>query len=138
MGKLKVYFTEQLLNLFVCLFFFRPLSHIFLVPRAPPLQVTAFNSSVTSILVTWQSISQSTIPGVLLGYVVRYIKANEPDVLNFIEIKHDLNTYRNITNLEPYTLYNISVAGYTRPGAGNFSETQSWTDEGGKSHNAFH
>ena len=68
---------------------------------------------------------------------MRYIKANDPDVLNFIETKHDLNTYRNITNLEPYTLYNISVAGYTRTGAGNLSETQSWTDEGGKSHNAF-
>ena len=100
--------------------------------------MTAFSSSVTSILVTWQSISQSTIPGILLGYVVRYIKAIAPDVLNFIEIKHDLSTYRNITNLEVYTLYNISVAGYTRTGAGNFSETQSWTDEGGKSHNAFH
>ena len=68
---------------------------------------------------------------------MRYIKANDPDVLNFIEIKHDLNTYINITNLELYTLYNISVAGYTRTGAGNFIETQSWTDEGGESHNVF-
>ena len=108
------------------------------MPRAPPFEVTAFNSSATSILVTWQSISQSTIPGVLLGYVVRYIKASDADVLSFIEIKHDLNTYKEITNLEQYTLYNISVAGYTRTGAGNFSETQSWTDEGGKGHNAFH
>ena len=105
----------------------------FLVPKAPPLHVTAFNSSATSIMVTWQNLTSSTVPGILLGYVLRYIKADDGNVALELEVKLDLRTYYNITNLEAYTLYNISVAGYTRTGAGNLSFTQSWTDEGGES-----
>ena len=72
------------------------------------------------------------MPGILLGYVLRIIKADDTNSSNFREIEHDLSTRRNISNLETYTLYKISVAGYTRMGIGNFSETQSWTDEGGE------
>ena len=104
----------------------------FLVPRAPPLQVSAFNTSTSSILVTWQDITSSSVPGVLLGYVLRIIEADETNASNVREIEHDLSTSKNITSLETYTLYRISVAGYTRVGIGNFSETQSWTDEGGE------
>ena len=102
------------------------------MPRAPPLQVIAFNSSTTSIMVTWQNLSAATVPGILLGYVVSYVKADDINAANLREVKQDLKTYRSITNLEAYTLYNISVAGYTRTGTGNFSLTQSWTDEGGE------
>ena len=73
------------------------------------------------------------MPGILLGYVLRYIEAEDSNTLNYTEVKHDLRTYKNIINLKTYTLYNISVAGYTRTGTGNFSEAQSWTDEGGES-----
>ena len=104
----------------------------FLVPGAPPPQVTAFNTSNSSIFVTWQDITSSSVPGILLGYVVRIIQADDTNLSNFREIEHDLSTRRNISNLETYTLYNISVAGYTRVGIGKFSETQSWTDEGGE------
>ena len=72
------------------------------------------------------------MPGILLGYVLRIIKAADSNASNFREIEHDLSTSKNITNLETYTLYKISVAGYTRVGIGNFSEAQSWTDEGGE------
>jgi len=101
------------------------------VPKAPPLQVTAFNSSSTSIMVTWQNLTASTVPGILLGYVLRYIKADDDNAALVLEVKLDLRTYYDVTHLEAYTLYNISVAGYTRTGAGNLSFTQSWTDEGG-------
>ena len=104
----------------------------FLVPRAPPLQVTAFNTSNSSILVTWQDLTSSIVPGILLGYIVRIIKADDTNSSNFREMEHDLSTRRNISNLETYTLYKISVAGYTRVGVGNFSETLSFTDEGGE------
>lgn len=96
------------------------------------MQLTAFNTSNSSILVTWQDITSSSVPGILLGYVLRIIKAADSNASNFREIEHDLSTSKNITNLETYTLYKISVAGYTRVGIGNFSEAQSWTDEGGE------
>lgn len=67
-----------------------------------------------------------------MGYVLHIIKADDTKASNFRELEHDLSTNKNITNLETYTLYNVSVAGYTRVGIGNFSTAQSWTDEGGK------
>lgn len=127
-NKKKICANEKL-NLSVCHFTY---CHMFLVPRAPPLQVNASNSSSSSILVTWQRITSSSVPGILVGYVLRIIKADDTNASNFRELEHDLSTSRNITNLETYTLYNVSVAGYTRVGIGNFSEAQSWTDEGGK------
>ena len=72
------------------------------------------------------------MPGILLGYVLRYVKADDRNVAHLVEVKLELRTYKNITNLDTYTLYNISVAGYTRTGTGNLSLTQSWTDEGGE------
>ena len=74
----------------------------------------------------------SSVPGILLGYVLRIIRADDTNASNFRELENNLTTNRNITNLEIYTLYNISVAGYTRAGTGNFSETQCWTDEEGE------
>ena len=84
-------------------------------------------------MVTWQNLTTSTVPGILLGYVLHYIKAVDGNAALVLQLKLDLRTYYVITNLEAYTLYNISVAGYTRTGAGNSSFTQSWTDEGGES-----
>ena len=48
------------------------------------------------------------------------------------ELENNLSTNRNITDIGIYTLFNISVAGYTRVGTANFSETQCWTDEEGE------
>ena len=124
--------TDYLRNAFCRLHLSLQFVLIVLVPRAPPLQVTAFNTSNSSILVTWQDITSSSVPGILLGYVLRISKADDTNFSNFREIEHDSSTNKTVTDLETYTLYKISVAGYTRVGIGNFSETQSWTDEGGE------
>ena len=64
----------------------------FLVPRAPPLQVTAFNTSNSSILVTRQDITSSSVPGILLGYVLPIKKADDTNSSKFREIQHDSRT----------------------------------------------
>ena len=105
---------------------------VVLVLRNPPLSVTAFNTSSSSIMVTWTPLTPESVPGILLGYVLRITKADNANTSNFRELEHGLGTRKNVTNLEVYTLYIIYVAGYTRKGNGSFRAAQSWTDEGGR------
>ena len=112
------------------------LSYLFLAPTSPPLNVTAHNTSSTSIFVTWSPPPSDNIPGILLGYEVSYTPS-EP------EISHNSSTIRRVmlcscntsielTNLTVYEPYNITVAAFTSAGIGNESEIrQIWTDEEG-------
>ena len=112
------------------------MSYLFLAPTSPPLNVTALNTSSTSIFVTWSPPPSDNIPGILLGYEVSYTPS-EP------EISHNSSTIRRVmlcscntsielTNLTVYEPYNITVAAFTSAGIGNDSEIrQIWTDEEG-------
>lgn len=84
-------------------------------------------------MVRWELLTPASVPGILLGYVLRIEKAEDPDTSNFTVFKIDpLINQKNMTELEVYTLYIIYVAGYTRKGNGSFRAAQSWTDEGGQ------
>ena len=101
-----------------------------LVPSSPPPNVTAFNTSSTSIRVTWQGIPMGRIHGRLLGYSITY-----RGVGNHIELVKLVSTcfeHANLTRLSKYTRYEISVAGFTREGHGNRSNVSCTTDEDGE------
>lgn len=104
----------------------------FSVPSHSPRNITAFNTSSTSINVTWQPIPNDHVNGILLGYRVLYKKENSPmDVFQNITVN---STYLDaeITSLEVYTEYELRITGFTIIGDGNVSESVfCFTDESG-------
>ena len=104
----------------------------FSVPSHSPRNITAFNTSSTSINVTWQPIPNDHVNGILLGYRVLYKKKNRPmDAFQNITVN---STYLDaeITSLEVYTEYELRIVGLTIIGDGNVSEPVfCFTDESG-------
>ena len=104
----------------------------FSVPSHSPRNITAFNTSSTSINVTWQPIPNDHVNGILLGYRVLYKKKNSPmDAFQNITVN---STYLDaeITSLEVYTEYELRIVGFTIIGDGNVSEPVfCFTDESG-------
>ncbi|XP_048584867.1 protein sidekick-1 [Nematostella vectensis] len=98
------------------------------VPSLPPPNVIAYNTSSTSIAVSWQHIPEGHVHGILLGYhvfVTPYSNVT-PSVYVIGPTKYNVM----IGNLGKYTEYHISVAGFTLPGTGNVSEiVTTYTDE---------
>ncbi|KAJ7378569.1 hypothetical protein OS493_022557 [Desmophyllum pertusum] len=100
------------------------------VPLSPPGDVTSYNTSSTTINVTWSRPEENTTQGKLLGYEVTYT----PTLKNASATRRVMLCYRytsfELKNLTIYTLYNITVAAFTRVGIGKESELkQTWSDE---------
>lgn len=103
-----------------------------LVPSRPPTLVKAWNTSSTSIQVSWQPLNDSYYEhGVLLGYLLSYRRADGrggedstiicPGALN-----------GNITELDEYVEYTITVQAINIKGIGPASQPVSCTtDEDG-------
>ena len=90
-------------------------------PAASPENVQATNISSTAIMVTWDEVPAIDQNGIIINYEVRF----EP--LQFTaELSNDtINTPDlsiNITGLEEYVEYNISVRAYTSVGPGPYSD----------------
>lgn len=105
-------------------------SYPIIVPLLPPGNVTAYNTSSTSILVTWTRPKESSIQGELLGYEITFTPAwgNASNTRRVMLCYR--NTSYNLTRLLVYTPYNITVAAFTKVGIGNESDIkQTWTDE---------
>lgn len=95
--------------------------------------MTAFNTSSTSINVTWEPVPDDHVNGILLGYRVFYKKADKP-----------INEFSNLTvnstilsieieSLEFFTKYELLVLAFTMVGDGNISKpVYCMTDEDGK------
>ncbi|XP_068676118.1 receptor-type tyrosine-protein phosphatase S-like isoform X1 [Montipora foliosa] len=91
------------------------------VPSHPPLNVTAFNTSSSSLYVQWTSIPSELIPGILLGYRLFYWKIGEPSSVKDVPFNNSvLNA--ELKDLQEHTEYCIQLAGFTRIGDGNRSE----------------
>lgn len=90
------------------------------VPGEPPLNVTAVNSSSTSILVTWDSPREEVIFGILRAFEIRYYITSQPDNTSshIIPARHRMF---NITELLEFTNYSVEVSAITI-GNGPFSE----------------
>ena len=107
-------------------------------PQGPPLNITATNSSSTSLLITWKPIAKNLQFGFILGYRITY-KKEDVDVArrkrrsanNPVEVKEELTW--NLEGLEKFTNYCIQMEGFNSKGSGNPSDWLcAFTDEDGK------
>ena len=78
----------------------------------PNVSVTVLNTS--ALTVSWRPIEEILWQGLFLGYVV-YFNHSGDDLHNTVSA----NTLElTITNLTAFTVYDVTVAGYTRKGLG--------------------
>ena len=105
-------------------------------PASPPANVTATTTSATSIMVAWGMVPLMEQNGAIITYEVMKIPLedfggtleNDTTIVSGSELSMDL------TGLEEYVNYNISVRAYTNVGAGPYSVAVTvWTMEGGTS-----
>ena len=98
-----------------------------LLAPSPPLGLMAYNTSSTSIMVTWQLPQYPN--GFIRGYQVRYLVLGGNS--SFVNVSMAL-TSAQLTGLLVYTVYNVSVRALTI-GYSNFTDVFTVsTDEGGK------
>ena len=90
-----------------------------LVPDQAPQNVLAFNTSSTSINVTWQPVAVGHVRGILLGYRLVYQHLNEE--VN-VTVSHQ-STRQQIVGLKKFTVYSFSIAAFTSKGTGPFSNS---------------
>lgn len=103
-----------------------------LVPSRPPTLVKAWNTSSTSIQVSWQPLNDSYYEhGVLLGYLLTYRRTDgRGGEDSTIICPGALNA--NITELDEYVEYTITVQAINIKGIGPASQPVSCTtDEDG-------
>ena len=84
--------------------------------------MTAFNTSSTSINVTWQPIPPDHVNGILLKYHIKYWRRDKTNDNVSIVTVSSTNLYGKLKGLGKYKEYSIQVAGSTVAGSGNFSE----------------
>jgi hypothetical protein len=84
------------------------------VPGKPPQNVTAHNTSSTSIFVQWKPIPTGYTYGILRGYLVSYEKSGT-DNWSEVTINSDI-TSLEIKGLRKYAKYVVQVQGFTSKG----------------------
>jgi len=103
------------------------------VPSQPPTDLTAYNTSSTSLQVAWGEVPDGFVHGILQGYRVFYKKTgNKND--SYVNSTTGPNERKfHITGLEKFTAYTLKVLAFTRKGDGVVSLNISvLTDEDGK------
>ncbi|KAK3732804.1 hypothetical protein QZH41_017706, partial [Actinostola sp. cb2023] len=97
------------------------------VPSIAPSNFIGYNTSSTSIYLSWSTIPPNHHNGRFSGYVIRYAIKGSND-WNKIWVC-DSSTATNLTELQEYREYNITIDGFTAEGRGNFSNISVWTDQ---------
>lgn len=123
-----------------------------LAPPRPPANVTASNTTSTSIALEWVP-PEGRIPGILRGYRIFY--ARDPDIINttvYTTVDNEDITYHiardmtlknvtindvdlteyTVTGLEPYTSYVLWVTAFTVADSPNSHAVSRATEEDGK------
>ena len=99
----------------------------FLVPSAPPSNVTVQEKTSTSSLsIQWMDVPDNETNGHLIGYTVTYraVKVGGKEVVDDV-VKKSVGTGTHsitLNDLQSFTTYEIRVAGITRRGNGVFSQ----------------
>lgn len=107
----------------VLCFFIKGRACFFSVPSSAPLLVSARNLSSSSIEVVWQRPLEAN------GEITEFLLTlSGPGGTN---TSHTPTKSFILTNLLPYTAYNLSIAAATRKGSGPHLLLQFHTDEGG-------
>ena len=111
---------------------------VFLESCGPPHGVSVLDRQSRSVLIGYESPDQRDINGILLGFKVIVKDVGGSIVFNTTVSNRPFNSsvvYTNITGLDPYTLYAVEVAAFTRPGAGPWSHPVTFrTDEESQYH----
>jgi len=95
------------------------LAYLFLVPTSPPLNVTETNKSSTSITLSWDEVPRQHQRGKIIGYVVKVVA--EQGGVNATQY-NATDRSLTISDLEKFTLYNITVSARTSKGISNESQ----------------
>lgn len=134
--------TDDTLSLF-SLFFLFPIVYqlslylsLYLAPNVSPASITAFNTSSTSLRVTWGKIPAEQVVGKIKGYTVVFfaVKDGSSSSTNVTLENGNVNE-TNLVNLRKFTKYSIQVLGFTeRDKMGPLSSPIfAMTDQDGKS-----
>ena len=101
------------------------------MPSLPPTDIRAYNTSSTSLKVTWNPVPQGYTHGIVLGYMVLYKR--EKDLNNwYINITSPVTSVE-LTDLNKFALYVIKVLAFTIKGNGAMTNgTHVKTHEDGK------
>ena len=91
------------------------------VPDLPPTNVTAYNTSSTSVNVTWQPIPPDHVNGIILAYHMVYWRVDKVNDTITAITTNSTTLNVELTGLGKFKLYSIQVAGGTVAGLGNFS-----------------
>ena len=88
----------------------------FLEPSAPPANVKGINSSSTSILVQWDELPENDRNGIIKGYNVTY--KNLTSEVEKTQTVDAPTRQVNLTGLNEFTKYDITVSAFTVKGGG--------------------
>ena len=104
-------------HIIVIIISFFILPRLFIGPGAPPQNVTGYNTSSTSINVTWNEVPEGKQHGDIIRYTVMYNKTT--NVINKSEVTEK---FFELKVLDKYTTYDIKVLAATRKGDGPASD----------------
>lgn len=109
------------------------LTFAFTVPSLPPQNVSAYNTSSTSLHVSWREVPRGFVHGILLGYRVLY-KIPNGETNTSIDTTSETTRYKELQGLKKFTIYEVNVLAFTAIGDGvNSSSIFVSTDEDSKS-----
>lgn len=102
-----------------------------LVPSLPPTDIRAYNTSSTSLEVTWNPVPQGYTHGIVLGYMVLYKRTKDSNN-SYINITSPVTSVQ-LTDLNKFTMYLVKVLAFTIKGNGAVTNgTQARTHEDGE------
>ena len=104
-------------HIIVIIISFFILPRLFIGPTAPPQNVTGYNTSSTSINVTWNEVPKDKQHGDIIRYTVMYNKTT--NVINKSEVSEK---FFELKGVDKYTIYDFKVLAATRIGDGPASD----------------
>lgn len=108
-------------------------SFVYTVPSLPPQNVSSYNTSSTSLHVSWHEVPHGFVHGILLGYRVLYKVAGGTNNNSVASTSGSIRE-KELQGLKKFTIYEITVLAFTRIGDGaNSTSIFVSTDEDSKS-----
>ncbi|CRK87865.1 CLUMA_CG001652, isoform A [Clunio marinus] len=100
-------------------------------PVGKPITTVAHNTSSTSVRISWKPPPADTIHGEFLGYRITYrARDKQPEDIKEIYIRDSSVESHEISNLETFTQYLVSLQVFNPEGLGPASTVLIMTDEG--------
>lgn len=92
----------------------------YIAPTGTSSQLSGFNTTETSLQITWNHLEEEDTNGIILGYNISYQKGAQP--IQYVSVSGKDTLTVELTGLEWFSDYVIKVAGVTAPGVGVFSD----------------